>query len=98
MGLKFPTYSCISQGSYCCPVSVVGVFNETKRCFRRCLQVSSMPFVRLLSIDCWFSVKITSFSVMQKSQAFPPLEKSWPFAIIDHSTLYGMFLSFNFQM
>ena len=34
----------------------------------------------------------------QRSHDLPPLENACPLALIDHLTLYGVPLSFNFQM
>ena len=80
-------------GGWYCPVSTTGGFDETSRCFLRWRQVSSNSSL-LFSMFCWFSVKITSFSVRQRSQALLPLEKACPFLIINHFTLNWMFSSF----
>ena len=91
-----PLYNSISGACYCYPLSIVGCFIETSKCFRRCLQVSSSSSL-LFSIVWGFSVRITSFSVKHKSQDWLPLENAWPRAFIDHTTLGVIFLSLSIQ-
>ena len=85
-GLRLPLYNSISGAYYCHPLSIVSCFVETRRCFRRCLQVSSSSSL-LFSIVWGFSVSITSFSVKHRSQDWLPLENAWPCALIDQTTL-----------
>ena len=91
-----PLYKSISGACYCYPLSVLGCLIETRRCFRRCLQVSSSSSL-LFSIVWGFSVRMTSFSVKHRSQDWLPLENAWPRAFIDHTTLGVMPLSLSIQ-
>ena len=77
--------------------SAQGGFCEMSRCFLQCLQVSSNSSC-LFNIECWLSLKITSFSVIHKSQAFPTLLNAWPLELIDHLISNCEPLSFNFQI
>ena len=95
-GFRLPLYNSISGACYCYPLSIAGWFSETRRCFLRCLQVSSSSSL-LFSIVCWFSVSIVSFSVKQRSQDLLPLENACPRAFIDHFTSKGISLSLSFQ-
>ena len=53
----------------------------TSRCFLRCLQGSSSSSL-LFSIEFWSAVRITSFSVRQRSHARPPLENACPVVML----------------
>ena len=74
-----------------------GLNKDTRRCFLRCLQVSSSSSL-LFNIEFWSAIRIASFSLRHRSHARPPLENAWPLALIDQLTYQGDSLSFNFQM
>jgi len=79
------------------PFFLGGLNKETRRCFLRCLQVSSSSSL-LFNIVYGSAIKIASFSLRHRSHARPPLENAWPLALIDQLTYQGDSLSFNFQM
>ena len=62
-----------------------GLNKDTRRCFLRCLQVSSSSSL-LLNIEFWLVVRITSFSVRYRSHERPPLENGWPLALMNQFT------------
>ena len=71
------------------PVSISEFFCETSICFLRCLHVSNNSSL-LFNMVFGFSVRITSFSVKQRSHSRPPLENVCPLAFIDHLISYGI--------
>ena len=70
----------VSGGSF-----FLGGNNDTRRCFLRCLQVSSNSSL-LFNIVFGSAVRIMSFSVRHRSHALPPLENACPYALIDQFT------------
>ena len=92
---------CTSGVSFCYLGQDLGFFLVARRYFLRCRQVSKSLSL-LFSMLLWSSVKMTSFSVKQRSQARLPLENACPLAFIDHFislfTSNGIPLFFSFQM
>ena len=97
--LKYFFLKCLGTSCYLTVVSGGFFFSDkdTRRCFLRCLQVSSNSSI-LFNIVFWSAIRIISFSVRHRSHALPSLENACPLALIDQFTKWGIFLSFNFQM